>query len=244
MNNTLLHYGGICAVILVAYFALVAPFLRHEEIINAQNAVRITEPTPSKQAALLNQLIEALKNKDIYAAMQGNAAQQSAASQAVATAISDVTGANAKLADALAAGLLKPSPKTQVITVANKPTAGTSTTAETNSQIKKDLAAVLNDPKTKVHVTSDIRVTYEDRPFSPVFAVYDAHNRSGLGYTLKGSKPLDLDALLMKDSGNGLALGSGVEHVFRGTSAGVGVGVVYDFGLHKPTPVLYVGVHF
>lgn len=246
MMDALKHYLGVAVLILVAYFFLVAPFFKHQEYMALHgNNVSVTQPVPtSKAEKLLEDLAAAAKSNELSAALQGQTVQTSAASQAVATAITQVTGANAELANALAAGLLKPPPKVEVITVGTKPTAGTSTTALTNGQIQSDMAHVLNDPNTKVHVDTTVHVTWEDKPFSPFFAVYTSNAAAGMGYTIRGSKPLDLDALLLRSKQGNTQAGIGVSHLFHGTSASIGLDGAYDFTTKRVVPSIYVGVHF
>lgn len=238
------HYIGVCVVLIVAYFCLIAPFTRMYETTHASGSqVSVTQPVPAnKTTQAIEVLAQALKDKALADAVAGHAADLSASQQTIAKEIQSATGLNAQLAAALAEGLTRPSPKVQVITVATKPTAGTSTTAVTNDAIQADMATVLNDPKTKVHVDTNVTVSWQDKPMSPFFAAY-ATRGAGVGYAFKQTKYLNAD-LLFLTSKYGQQAGAGVDHVFKGTSASVGVAGLYNFQSHHVDPSVFVGIHF
>jgi len=241
------HYIGVCVVLIVAYFCLVSPFIRMEETVHATgNQVSITQPMPSNKATqALDNLANAVKERALADALAGKSADLSAAQQTVANAISAASGADARLAGALAAGLTKPSPKVEVVTVSTKPTASTSATAAaTDSEIAKALKGVLADPNTKVHVETNVTVSWQDKPFSPIFTAYASDGSAGAGLTLKQSKYLDLDALVLANQDHSLEVGPGVEHIFKGTSAGIGADLTYNFHSHAVAPGVYATIHF
>lgn len=246
------HYIGAAILIAVSclavYFFILAPMFKHQEQMAVLHGNDVKTPLSTQpanaQAAALGRVADALKEKALTDALSGRISDLSAAQSTVASTIASSTGLNSQMSAALAEGLTRGAPKQQVIRVETAPLAPTSaaTPGPSDSNIKADMLAVLNDPQTKVHVDSTIKISYEDKPFSPVFAAYSSSG-SGIGYTLRHTKALDLDALALKTRANGIEPGVGVEHVIKGTSAGLGLFAGYDLKAHAPQAGLFISVH-
>lgn len=244
------HYFGIVCVVVALYFFVLAPFLKNQTdlaVLHGTHVTAVTESQPTNTAtAAVGSLVNALKDKALADAISGRMVDLSAAQSTIAKTISAGTGLNAQLAGALAEGLTRPTPKVQVLTVDTSATSklAAATPAPTDDNIKADLKDVLNDPSTNIHTTveTNVHVSYEDKPFSPIFAAYTG-NESGIGYTFRKTQWVDLDGLALK-TGDGFAGGIGVEHILKGTSAGIGLGALYDFSAHKPELRAFVAIHF
>ena len=249
------HYLGgavILAVLLIGgYFVLDKYFTKQNENLMLQgNLVKATiQATPKPGIASdVKILADAARSVALAQALAGQSLQLSAAQQTIANMVQTSTGLNARVAGALAAGLTKPSPKVQVITVGTGATSHltAATPGPDDSTIQKDLKTVLNDPTTIIHtdVKTQVAITYEDIPRSPIFAAYTTNGSSGIGYTIHHfNKQLDLDALGLRTNANGIALGVGAEYVVKGTSAGIGVAETFDIKLHKPSTQIYAAIH-
>jgi len=240
------HYAGVAVLMLVAYFAIVAPILGALERRHyTPGTITATQPTPSPQTKSLEILAQAIKDKALADAVAGRAADLSLGQSTIANTISQATGLNSRLAAALAEGLTRPSPKVQVIDVA---THATSTVTpppivQTDDAIKRDLKEVLAETTIKTDVKTSVDVRWEDKPLGPIFAVYASDGASGIGFRLNHTKLIDLNLLGMTRQKK-LEPGIGIDHTFKGTSASIGVGAAYDFGQKKVSPLVFVGIKF
>lgn len=247
--NTMKHYIGIALILVVVYFVGSGLLSQYHDKVYHGPAVVVTQPTPKPGAeAAIQHVVDALKDKALSDALAGNAVALSASQQSIANALSQSTGISARMAGALAEGLTRPSPKVQVIDVG---THATSTLAPppilaNDDAIKRDMKEVLADTTIKTDVKTDVRVHWEDKPFSPIFTAYGNDGYAGLGYTLHRAPALSLDALVLAKPGvhRDIEAGVGVEHVFRGTSAGLGVAALYNINAHQPKVGVFAAIHF
>jgi hypothetical protein len=244
--HPLYHYAAVGVLMIVLYFTAIGPIIRHFETKSlGPTATVFVQPTPSGAAAVTATLVAALKEKALADAVSGRIADLSAAQSTIANTISSATGVSGQMAAALAAGLTAGPPQRQVVEVATTATAKVTPppTLATDTDIQRDLKAVLADTTIKTDVTTHVDVKWEDKPISPIFAVYAQTGASGIGYTLRKEPGLDLDALSLIQN-KSFVPGIGIDHTFKGTSASVGLGVTYNFGLKKIQPVIFVGIKF
>ena len=246
--NDFKHYFGVCLVLLVLYgigSALIEQY--HGKVLTGPQ-VAVTAPQPQNASTkAIEDLAAAMKDKSVADALAGRAADLSASQSTIANALSKATGLNAALSGALAEGLTRPAPKVQVLQV------GTDTQthlvapakAQDDDSIKADLKDVLAHTKLEQDVHTTVAVKWDEKPFSPIFALYQNDGSSGIGLTLKRFPLYSIDALATVPSGDrpGVAAGLGLEHIFKGTSAGIGVDARYNFALHGMQYGLFVGVH-
>lgn len=248
-SDILHHYLGVCLVLVVAYFTIVAPILKHMEDTTHGSGptVSVVQPTPSsKIAQVVGNVATAVSDRSTLAALTNQVIQLSAAQQTVSSALQRATGLNAKLSAALTQGLTTGSPKQQVVTVASSTSSKlvAATPGPSDDQIQRDLKTVLNDPSTHIANTgkTDVTVHWEDKPPSPFFAHYSSDGSSGIGYTFRHYRGFDLDGLFGVTN-TGSELGVGIEHPIHGTVAGVGVHTSLDLHSHSTKVGVYFAIH-
>ena len=101
------------------------------------------------------------------------------------------------------------------------------------------------DTKLDTTVHTQVKVSWEDKPFSPIFAAYQNDGATGIGITLHQAPALSLDALGLIPTGSrsGVSLGLGLEHVFKGTSAGIGIDATFNTATRKPQFGIFAAIH-
>lgn len=241
-----LHYVGIAVLLLLGYFLVSDLLAKHPvQHLTGPDVVSVQPTPPNRASQALEKLADALKEKALSDALSGRISDLSAAQSTVAGVISQGTGLNSRMAAALAAGLTQPAPQRQVIEVRTQATSKvTPPPVElTDDIIKRDLKEVLADTTIKTDVHTAVDVKWEDKPLSPIFAAYGASGASGAGYTLHRSSAFDVDLLGLKTA-RSIEIGAGLEHRFKGTSAGLGIGVFEDLGVHRTRAELFAAVHF
>jgi hypothetical protein len=237
LYNDLKHYAAVACLLVVVYFVTAGLMDRYKtDVLSGPHAVS-TAPAPTNQT--LSDVANAIKDKAIADALSGRGVDLSIAQQSLANALTKATSINAELAGALAEGLTSGAPKVQTVTV------NTSVTPPpklpTDDRIQADMKSVLASTTIKTQV----QVGWADKPYSPVFALYSSNGSTGVGYTLHSTPALNLDALLTVPTGSqpGLGFGVGLEHIFRGTSAGLGVDATFNTAAHRVQYGVFAAVH-
>lgn len=240
------HWIGACLLCVVLYFIASSLIDQYHTKILSGPQVSISAPVPSNKATKALQTVsEAVKDVSLASALEGRVQALSESQNTLARTLQALKAG--KMAGGLAAGLSKASPKTQVISLGTeaKTVLVGPAKASSDDAIEASLKKVLAETTLKTEVTSNVKVSYEDKPFSPIFAAYTSSGATGAGYTLHSAPALSLDALVLLPTGSskGIDLGLGVEHIFKGTSAGLGIEAGYNFGRHAPSIGLFAAVH-
>lgn len=239
----LTHYAAIGVLLCLTYFLGSSLIDQMHKTTYHGPQVVVTAPTPNAVGQVAQDVANLAEARQIYAAIHGENIQLSAAQQTVANAVSAFTGASSRMAGAAAAGLTTAPPQRQVIEVTSKTDSAkfAPSPASNDDAIKRDLKEVLATTALNVHSHTDVNVKWEDKKFSPVSAVYGSDGGSGLGISLHKAPALSLNALGLVSKGKP-EVGFDFEHIFKGTSAGLGVGAVYNLGGHRTS--VEATVHF
>jgi hypothetical protein len=242
----MMHYVAIAALCVLVYFLGVGALDRYRTDTYHGPQVAISAPTPSPAGKLAQYGAEAMNSVALAEALHNRDVQLSAAQQTIASAVSAYTGATARMAGALTAGLTQGPPKAQVITIQTKaePTASFTVPSPSpnDDAIKRDLKEVLAQTTVNAKVDTSVNVSYQDKPFSPFSAAYTSDGASGAAVRLAHTRGLDLNGLALVNKGKP-EVGFDVEHIFKGTSAGIGIGATYNSGEHRTGVQATVHIH-
>lgn len=237
--NSFRHYIGIACLLLLAYF-LFAPLA--DKAISAYalkgQAVAVATQAPGNTA--VSTIADAAKDTVLEAALSHQAVQLSAAQQTIAN-LAEQAGANKVFASGLAAGLTRPAPAVQTISVGTKAHFVPSP-APDDSQIVADVKKAM--AQTPLRVDNHVTVDWKDKPTSPFFAAYNFDGATGVGYTFRKAPFLNADALLMAKSQGGTDLGVGVDHILKGTAASIGLDLTYSPQTKKFSPGVFAGIRW
>jgi hypothetical protein len=238
----LLHYVCIGLLIVLLYF-VGAALLDHAHPVTG---TVVAQPTADPKVQAAQVLAQALTNANLASAVNGQNVALSAAQQTVASAVQAYTGADARIAGAIAAGLTQGPPQRQVVTASTSVGNGAyvpPSPGPNDDAIQRDMKTVLAETPVKVDATTKVQVSWEDVPFSPISAVYTSDGASGIGWTVHKAPALEVNLLGLTNKG-ALEPGFDIEHIIKGTSLGLGLGATYDMRSHKVDPQLAVHIHF
>lgn len=241
----LMHYVCIALLVVLGYF-VAASLLDHAHTYSGPQVV-VAQPTPNAVGRVADGIADAAKNVALSAALRGEAVQLSAAQQTIANAVSAYTGASARMAGALAAGLTQGPPKRQVVTVSTvagkQATFTVPTPGPSDDNIKRDMKEVLSTTTVNANVDTHVTVGWENKPMSPISAAYTSDGGSGAAWTIHKAPALSLNLLALVNKGKP-EVGFNFEHILKNTSAGIGVGAAYNSGTRKIDPLVTVQIHF
>lgn len=243
-DHPAVHYLGIAGIILLVYFLAAPHLFKLEQTVHAQGPqVVVIQPTPHPGlASVADTAADASKSTALSAALKNDAIQLSFAQSTIAHLSQQVLGLNAKFASAGVAGATAGSPKVQAIQVTSKASFSPAPVLPTDDQIVKDVKQGISE--STVHVQNDVKVTWEDKPRSPIYAAYTSSGYSGAGWTIRRTPAVNLSVLGLTNGNGSTYLGVGLTHDIKNTSLTAGVAGLYDLRRHEVDPALLLGVNF
>lgn len=246
IKHLITHWvGALLAIVAVGLF-IVNPILARMDSTHLSGpSVTVTQPQAKNSTTRAADTAATLiKDQAVIAALQHQVLQLSAGQQAIAR-VAEQAGASANVAAGLAYGLTKPSPKVQVVTVGTTSNSKLVAPAPalTDDQIERSLKKVISETTIKNDTHTTVDINWQDKPLSPILTAYNSDGAAGAGLTLKKGPVLNLDALVFTKA-NAFEVGVGAEHIFRGTSAGLGVDTTFNTRTKGWSVGVFAGIHY